>query len=127
MLLRQRGTVDQSATNFFVGRFSENFGKQSRIGGMLSVKDQSTGSNTVGSIDGFFRLGASHSLNTMVSVSNTSATNKQGLSAYAQYYFVNNQFKIWWTQSIVSKNYDPQLGFVSRNDVVGTTPGIFWW
>ena len=55
----------------------------------------------------------------MVSVSNTTATNKQGLSAYAQYFFVNNQFKIWWTQSIVSKNYDPQLGFVSRNDVIG--------
>ncbi|MEY3921285.1 MAG: hypothetical protein RL634_1046 [Bacteroidota bacterium] len=127
LLMRQRGTSDMSATNFFVGRFSENFGKQNRIGGMLSVKDQTTGSNTVGTIDGFFRLGASHSLSTMVSVSNTSATNKQGLSAYAQYFFVNNQFKIWWTQSIVSKNYDPQLGFVSRNDVVGTTPGIFWW
>jgi hypothetical protein len=47
------------------------------------------------------------------------------MTAYAQYFFVNNQFKIWWTQSIVTKDYDPELGFVSRNDVVATTPGFF--
>ncbi len=127
MLMRQRGAGNYPGTNFFIGRFSENFGKQNRIGGMLTVKDQPGNANTVGTVDGFFRLGESHSLNTMVSVSNTSATGRQGLSAYAQYVYVSNQFKIWWTQSVVSKNYDPQLGFVSRNDVIGTTPGIFWW
>jgi hypothetical protein len=40
---------------------------------------------------------------------------------------VSNQWKVWWTQSIITRNYDPQLGFVSRNDVIGTTPGVFWW
>lgn len=127
LVIRQRESTNTPTTHFFVGRFSENFGRQNRIGGMFTVKSQPGASNSVGTLDGFFRLGESHSLNTLISVSNTSAPNKQGLSAYAQYYYVSNQWKIWWTQSIVTKNYDPQLGFVSRYDVIGTTPGIFWW
>lgn len=127
MAIRQRGSSSYPTTNFFIGRYSENFGKQNHVGGMLTVKDQPGASNLVATTDGFFRLGESHSLNTMVSVSNTSNTGKRGLSAYAQYFYLSNQFKIWWTQSVVTKDYDPQLGFVSRNNVIGTTPGIFWW
>ena len=127
MLMRQAAVGASPATNFFVGRYSENFGKQNRVGGLLTVKDDPRGSNVVSTVDAFFRLGESHSLNTMVSTSNSSKTGKQGMSAYAQYFYVSNQFKIWWTQSIVTKGYDPELGFVSRNDVVGTTPGIFYW
>ncbi|AEI50599.1 hypothetical protein Runsl_4256 [Runella slithyformis DSM 19594] len=127
ILMRQRGVGDTPATNFFVGRFSENFGKQHHIGGLLTVKNRPDGSNVVSTLDGFFRLAESHSLNTLVSHSTSSKTGKQGLSAYAQYFYVSNQYKIWWTQSIVTKDYDPEVGFVSRNDVIGTTPGIFWW
>ncbi|GAB2518442.1 carbohydrate binding family 9 domain-containing protein [Spirosoma aerophilum] len=127
ILMRQRGVGDTPATNFFVGRFSENFGKQHHIGGLLTVKDRPDGSNIVGTIDGFFRLGESHSLNTLASYSTSARTGKQGFSAYAQYFYVSNQFKVWWTQSIVTKDYDPELGFVSRNDVIATTPGVFWW
>ncbi|HXB44048.1 MAG TPA: hypothetical protein VNV85_08325, partial [Puia sp.] len=36
-------------------------------------------------------------------------------------------YKIWWTQSVVTKDFDPQMGFVSRTDVVGTTPGINYY
>ena len=127
MLMRQAAVGASPATNFFVGRYSENFGKQNRVGGLLTVKDDPRGSNVVSTVDAFFRLGESHSLNTMVSTSNSSKTGKNGMSAYAQYFYLSNQFKIWWTQSIVTKGYDPELGFVSRNDVVGTTPGIFYW
>jgi hypothetical protein len=28
---------------------------------------------------------------------------------------------------VVSKNFDPAMGFVSRSDVIGTTPGVFWY
>ena len=30
-------------------------------------------------------------------------------------------------ESVVTKDFNPELGFVSRNDVIGTTPGIFWY
>ncbi len=127
IVMRQQGTDLSPATNFFVGRFSENFGKQNRIGGLLTIKDRPDGSNIVSTLDGFFRLSDTHSLNTLVSHSKSTLSGKEGLSAYAQYFYISNQFKVWWTQSIVTKDYDPELGFVSRNDVVATTPGIFWW
>src|SRR5574343_1484176 len=64
----------------------------------------------------------------MVSHSTTTGvTGKDGIAGYAQYVYASNQWKVWWTQSIVTKNYDPSVGFVSRNDVIGTTPGVFWY
>lgn len=123
MIMRQRGNDITPATNFFVGRFSENFGKQNRIGGLMTVKNNSSGTNVVSAVDAFFRIKESHSVNTMVMHSNTGSQN--GFAGFAQYYYTNNQWKLWWTQSVVTKNFNPEMGFVSRSDVIGTTPGIF--
>ena len=125
MAMRQRGSNTTPATNFFVGRFSENFGKQNRVGGLMTIKNDSNHTNVVSTVDGFFRMGESHSLSTMFIHSNTGS--KNGFAGYAQYYYTTNQWKIWWTQSLVTKDFDPEVGFVSRNDVIGTTPGIFWY
>ncbi len=125
MVMRQRESSTTPGTNFFVGRFSENFGKQNRIGGLMTVKNNSDGTNVVSAVDGFFRMGESHSLNTMLIHSNTGS--KNGFAGYGQYYYTNNQWKIWWTQSVVTKDFNPELGFVSRSDVIGTTPGVFWY
>ena len=127
MLMHQQGSSIMPATDFFVGRFSHNLGRLNRIGGLVTARNNSQGNNIVSTLDGFFRLSESHQLNMMFSHSSTSATGKQGLSGSAQYYYVNNQWKIWWTQSFVSKNFNPEMGFVSRNDVIATTPGVFWY
>lgn len=127
ILMRQRKNEITPGTNFFVGRYSENLGLQSRIGGLLTVKNNDTGTNVVGAVDGFFRLGESHSLSAMLIHSSNNKGGKDGFAGYAQYYFTNNQWKIWWTQTVVTKEFDPALGFVSRSDVIGTTPGIFWY
>jgi hypothetical protein len=127
LMMRQRKNDITPATNFFVGRYSENLGRQSRLGGLVTIKNNKDGTNMVGAIDGFFRLGESHSLNTMFIHSSNSKGGKDGFAGYAQYYFTNNQWKIWWTETIVTKNFDPALGFISRSDVIGTTPGIFWY
>lgn len=127
MLMRQQATDTEDATNFFVGRYSENFGAQNRVGGLLTIKNQPGNTNIVGAVDGFFRMGESHSLNTMMMNSHSSATGQHGFAGFAQYYFTTNQWKIWLTESVVTKDFDPQLGFVSRSDVIGTTPGVFWY
>lgn len=131
MAMRQRGSSTTPGTNFFVGRFSENFGQQNRIGGLVTLKNNNDVTNVVSAVDGFFRMGESHSLNTMIVHSNTSSNTfsgkKNGFAGYAQYYFTDNQWKIWLTESVVSKDFNPEMGFVSRNDVIGTTPGVFWY
>lgn len=127
MIMRQRKSDNMPGTNFFVGRYSQNIGKQNRIGALVTVKDNKEGSNVVSAVDGFFRMGESHSLNTMLVHTTTSNTGKQGISGYAQYYYTSNQWKFWWTQSFVTKDFNPELGFVSRNDVIATTPGFNWY
>ncbi|MFN3852037.1 MAG: carbohydrate binding family 9 domain-containing protein [Spirosomataceae bacterium] len=127
MYIRQREFGAYPATNFFIGRFSQNFGKQNRIGGLMTVKQNGLNTNILGTVDGFIRVNEAHSVNWMATNSFDTKTNTQGFAGAAQYYYSNNQWKIWWTQSIVTKNYNPEVGFVSRNDVIGTTPGIFWF
>ena len=127
MIMRQEETNNSPATNFFVGRYSENFGQQNRFGGLVTIKNTPGGSNIASTIDGFFRIGEAQSINTIFTHTVTTNTNKQGFAGFAQYYNSTNHYKIWFTQSVVTKDFDPQMGFVSRTDVIGTTPGMNWY
>lgn len=127
MLMRQREVGESPGTNFFVGRVSKNFGQQNRIGALMTVKNTPNSTNIVSAVDGFFRLADDQSLNAMVIQSTDTKSGKKGMAGFAQYYYSNNHYKIWWTQTVVTKNFDPQMGFVSRYDVIGTTPGIFYY
>jgi hypothetical protein len=131
MLMRQDSSLGTPATNVFVGRYSANVGQRSRVGGLVSVKNTDVGSNVTGSIDGLLRLTESQSINTIVSHASTtgsaSGTARDGFAGMAQYYNSTTQYKAWLTQSVVTKDYDPQMGFVSRTDLIGTTPGMNWY
>lgn len=127
ILMRQRKNEITPGTNFFVGRYSENIGHLGRLGGLVTLKNNDSSTQLVTAVDGFFRLSESQSLGGMLIRSSDSKSGTDGISGYLQYLFTTNQFKIWWTQSLVSKNFDPAVGFVSRNDVIGTTPGIYWY
>ncbi|HEX4850901.1 MAG TPA: DUF5916 domain-containing protein [Puia sp.] len=127
IVMRQAQNSTTPATNFLVGRYSNNFGEQNRIGGLVSLKNNSAGTNTEATVDGFFRISRAQSVNTLFTYTNTTNSKEQGFAGIAQYYNSTNNYKIWYTQSIVTKNFDPEMGFVSRKDVVGTTPGMFWY
>ncbi len=127
ILMRQRGVDSLPATNFLVARFSENFGKQNRIGMLVTAKNQPDASNVTTAVDGFFRLGRFNSISTMLIHSASGSTGRNGISAFAQYFYTTNRWRIWWTESLVTKDFNPEMGFVSRNDVIGTTPGIYWF
>jgi hypothetical protein len=127
ILMRQANASTLPATNFFVGRWLDNFGEQNRIGALVSVKNNAIGTNTEATIDGFFRISRAQSINTIFTYSNTTNSREQGFSGFAQYYNSTNNYKIWYTQSVVTKNFDPQMGFVSRTDVIGSTPGMNYY
>ena len=127
MYIRQREVGNSLGANFGIGRYSRNFGNQKRIGALITTKQNSLNTNISSTIDGFFRFDAQSSLSWMVS--NTYDTNlkKTGFSSSAQYFYATNQFKFWWTQSFITKNYNPEIGFISRNDVIATTPGVYFF
>lgn len=62
------------------------------------------------------------SINTMLVHTRSNNSGKDGIVAYAQYYYSTNRWKAWWSQSIVTENFNPEMGFVSRSDVIG----IIW-
>jgi hypothetical protein len=125
--MRQGNANGYPYSNFFVGRLSENFGQLNRIGVMTTIKNDAHGSSVENTLDGFFRLGEVNSINTVLTHSYSTETGKSGFAGAAQYFYSTNQWKIWWTQSVVTKDFNPDMGFVSRKDVIATTPGIFYY
>ena len=127
MYMRQREVGDSPGTHFMVGRYSENFGKLNRVGALVTVKNRPDYTNIVSAADGFFRIGDAHSFNTMFMHSTSTNSGKQGYAGFMQYFWSTNQFKIWLGESVVTKNFNPEMGFLSRTDVIATSPGINWY
>lgn len=125
--MRQQETGESPLTGFFVGRYSQNFGNQNRIGGMITAKNSAAGTNVVSTMDGFIRLTDAQSINMMAMHSTGGNNASPGYSGIMQYINLTNHYKIWFTQSYVSRNFNPEMGFVSRKDVIGTTPGMNWY
>jgi hypothetical protein len=94
---------------------------------MSTIKNTALGSSVENTVDGFFRTENGHSLNTILTHEYSTITGKSGFAGSAQYFYSTNQMKIWWTESVVTKDFNPEMGFVSRTDVVATTPGIFYY
>lgn len=131
ILMRQAEYNGTPAVNIYVGRYSENFGKRNRIGALYTLKVNgdtpavSGSQSSLAAVDGFFRFGKSSSLQTMIMRSNSTNGTGAGYGGYAQYLYTSNWMQFWWTESVVTRSFNPELGFVSRNDVVASTPGFY--
>ncbi|MGF7215821.1 hypothetical protein GGR92_001961 [Spirosoma lacussanchae] len=136
MLIRQRGITGSPATDFLVGRYVENVGKQNRIGVLITGKNthatDTTDSRQDGTIaiDGFFRLGQSLNYSAMLigtqsSESSLTEGDGTGMAGYSQFFYRSNQVVGWLTQTVVTRNFNPAMGFVSRSDVISNSFGGF--
>lgn len=126
MFVRQRGNEDNLATNFFVGRYSQNIGKQNRIGYLSTIRNDADHSNFTNSIDGFFRLNASSYIKTMAMLSNSSNGKDNGFAGYYQFVHKGIKWIYWLSQSVVNNGFNPEMGFVSRPDVLESSTGGYW-
>lgn len=125
MLVRQK-SGDQ-VDNFAVARYSHNIGSQHRIGSLLTLKHTDIRTNMVGAVDGFFRLDDHQTISSMISLSKDTDSKGFGYAAYMQYYHTSNQFKFWLTESVVHESYNPEVGFVSRKNILASSPGLNWF
>ncbi|AUD03218.1 carbohydrate binding family 9 domain-containing protein [Spirosoma pollinicola] len=131
MVIRQRGIPGSPTTDFVVGRYVENVGRQNRIGMLFTLKNVHRTDSLPGrqngtiALDGFFRLSQKWTYNAMLIGSLSSGNAEKGMSAYSQLIYRTNQLVGWWTQSVVTKSFNPEMGFVSRGDVIATTPGLY--
>ena len=99
LYVRQREADGNLATNFTVGRFSQNIGKQHRIGGIITWKNDAVHDNLTGSVDGFFRINESTNINTMAMFSEGTKQNL-GYSAHYQLAHKGINWQYWLSQNI---------------------------
>jgi len=124
MLIRQGEGDGDPFTNFGVARYSENLGSNSRIGGVLTSKISPTNQQTTSSMDGFIRFNDVLSFSGMVSATQESKTGQTGLAEYAQFYYKGNFTTAYWTHTVVTDQYKPAMGFVSRSNIMSNSQGF---
>ena len=110
--------------NFLVGRYSENFGKQNRIGAILTSKSSPSAVQSTGAVDAFVRFNDKFSFSGMGTLTQDSRTGDQGVAEYSQFLYTGNFFRAYWTQTYVSEKYNPSMGFVSRRGIFSNSQGF---
>ncbi|MCS6969076.1 MAG: DUF5916 domain-containing protein [Cytophagales bacterium] len=131
MLMRQRGTPDHAPVTYAIGRYSHNFGTQNRLGSIVTYRHeealngQAASYNAVVATDVFTRFSQSLNLNAMAMKSLDSNPASKGWAGFAQFRYDANNLVAWLTGSVITKRFNPKVGFVSRQNVVAITPGGF--
>ncbi|WP_182835459.1 carbohydrate binding family 9 domain-containing protein [Flagellimonas lutimaris] len=124
MGVKERETTGNGSAYNFVGRYIGNFGKQNRIGVIGTLKSTDDGTNIVSGMDGFFRLDKSNSIGFQMLGSHDTTRDDSGFGGYIQYRYDSNLLNGWVTQSMLTKEFNPALGFISREDVMATSTGL---
>lgn len=121
LAMRQAAVGARGATTFAVARGSRFFGRSTRLGTTVSLRDGGQpGSNVVASVDAFTRLGEVTQASAMISTSTLSG--RTGVAATYSLTRVTTGLAAGLTGALVNRDYDPQTGFVSRPNVLLTSP-----
>ncbi len=125
---RQRAQGDNGASTFGVLRGSRFIGASTRVGALTAIRHDDPGrvapgsTNIVTAFDALGRIGEQIQINGMVSTSTI-----DGRTGVAASYFAGRDTPGLYTGflgALVSKDYAPRTGFVSRNDVLVSSPAI---
>jgi hypothetical protein len=128
LAMRQAEHADGGASNFGVLRASRFLAGATRVGGMVAVRnDEPTdaldgGTNVVLAVDGLGRIGEQIQFNGMLSTSHD-----RGRTGVAASYFAGRDTPSLYTGILgayVDADYTPRTGFVSRPDVLVTSPAV---
>ncbi|MCZ2476615.1 carbohydrate binding family 9 domain-containing protein [Aquirufa antheringensis] len=111
-------------TNFLVARYSENFGKQNRVGAIVTTKSSPSNVATTGAVDAFIRFNDKFSFSGMGTITQDSRNSQQGFAEYGQFLYKDNLVTLYWTHTVVSDDYNPEMGFVSRKNVLSNSQGV---
>lgn len=115
MLIRQRSNEKFPASTYGVARYSKNFGEQNRFGGLITSKFDDTTDSTASqqnftyTADAYLRISTPLSWSTSASVSTTTGKSS-GFSFTSELSYFSNQLYLYYWQSVVNKDYDPQVG-----------------
>lgn len=134
LAMREAATPNQQAATVAVARGSQFFGRATRIGataalreGGLSVgnvTESGTGRNVMLAMDALARIGELTQFSGMVS-----SSTQNGRTGFAGTYGINRNTAaqlVGVVGAVVTREYAPSMGFVSRPGVVMTNPFVTW-
>lgn len=127
ILMRQQGEGEVSASYFGVGRFTQNIGTQSYIGGLLTHRrdetTQNTRTNTTYTFDALFRPSQIWGTQLMMSLSQDTFEH-DGIAVG----FWTGLTDIWGYAGVVaqyvSPDYTTRSGFMGLRDYINLNPGF---
>lgn len=128
LAMRQRGTATTAPTTFGVARASRFFGTSTNVGGLVAVRHEDAmggvagGSSVVTAVDGLTRIGEQIQINGMLSTATRGDT-----TGFAATYFAGRDTPGLYTGILgayVTRDYAPATGFVSRSNVLLTSPAV---
>jgi len=132
MYVHQRSTINSLATNNSIVSYIRNYGEQNNIGILLTSKieeatnSENANNNSTISIVGLNRITDKLRFNYTVSGSQTKGpSSDDGFAANTSLAYASNSFAWVWNTGIVSKSYNPQLGFLTRNDYLKNFVDIY--
>lgn len=131
LFVRQRQSAENriGVTNFGVLRYSKNIGEKHRVGTMVTFKNSEAGFNKPGtgnatfSIDGFLRITEPLSWSFMATKSQSSEPDGNGYTALSRLEYRSNNWYLFAVNSIISKDYNPAMGFVYGSNLINTNLG----
>jgi hypothetical protein len=129
--IRQAADAQNTAANFVVARYARNFSAQSRLGGMLTYRNDEADDigqsihNTTATLDGFLRPSQKVNMYWMLSGSqSTGRIQDNGFAGAVWAFWDTNDIYLGHIQTIISEGYNPRAGFVDDTNYMATSPAI---
>ena len=118
---------DRPGDNFFVGRYSRDILRRSRIGALFVNKESVDGSshfNRTMGIDGNFAIGRSLQVNSFLAKTATPGLDGRDMAFYGRIAYRDPSWNLWLNYLDVQDNFNAEAGFVQRRGI-RTTKAYF--
>lgn len=130
LIMKQSGDSTENGALFSVLRYKRNISKNFILGGMAVLRENLAGPqqasylNPVGAVDAFWRVNQPLFIRGMGSISGNTLTHQKGSAFFSEINYGTNVFGLDWFETVVSKGYQAQTGYVARDNFINTQPNV---
>lgn len=134
LYMHQARTANSPAASFAVARYLQNYGKENNVGIMLThrLDEQSDeletqqSNNTTLTVDGLIRPKSELTISYLLSGSRDNSNDTLGLAGKLFAGYNTNKFYLGWLTNFVTRDYNPDMGFVFQKNVIQHNPGGYY-
>ncbi|MTI22866.1 hypothetical protein E1176_17675 [Fulvivirga sp. RKSG066] len=134
LYIHQAATGNTPAASFGVARYLQNYGKENNVGLMVTHRldeasselGTSQSNNTTLTVDGLIRPKSELTFSYLLSGSRDNSNDTLGLAGKIFAGYNTNKFYLGWLTNFVTKDYNPDMGFVFQKNVIWHNPGGYY-